>query len=194
MASPATKPRDKARSTRAPLVSVEHPSNAPPVKSTILVDGVSQVLIEVRGSGDVILEVAFENTAACNKSIPADKIKELRVRKCDIPSPKMYYRVDLETLKKNSKYFSKLLGSDVFGEGVAIKDIFSRLRLEDVKPSTTAAEKLPRVPMVNDELGTRTLGREMVFLDLLRVLHGEDHVTKPVTLLYLSVLVSIICI
>ena len=184
------KSREKARLGRAAPVATDQSTSLTPKKSKIVVDGVSHDLIEIQATGDVILEVIFENTSACNRSIPAESIKELRSKKLEIPSAKVMYRVDLETLKKSSKYFANLLGSEVFGEGQAVKDTFSRLKLEDLRPSEVEAEKLPRVTMVNDEFGTRTLGREAVFLDLLRVLHGNEHTTRPVNLLYLVVLVG----
>jgi len=190
MSPAATKFREKKSlvGRRAP-VSPDLPTNPFPTKSKLIIDGVAHDVVEIRATGDVILEVTFENTSACNRSIPADIIKELRLKKSEIQSGKVFYRVDLEPLKKHSKYFANLLGSEVFGEGQAVKDALSRLKLENLKPSEVEAEKLPRVIMVNDELGTRTLGRETVFLDLLCVLHGIEHTTKPVNLLYLTVLV-----
>ena len=190
----ATKPREKPRLGRAAPVAPDLLTVPIPTKSTVVIDGVSYDLIEIRGTGDVLLEVSFENTSACNRSIPSDTIKELRLKKSEFPSSKVFYRVDLGTLKKHSKFFANLLGSEVFGEGQAVKDAFSRLKLENLKPSEVEAQKLPRVTMVDDEFGTRTLGREAVFLDLLRVLHGDNHMTKPISILYLTVLVSNSCI
>jgi len=193
MSLAANKSRDKARLSRAAPVATGLSISPAPKKSAFVINGVSHDIFEVQPTGDVVLEVTFENSPACNRSIPADVIKELRLKKLEIPSVKVFYRVDLGTLKKHSKYFANLLGSEVFGEGQAVKDAFARLKVEDLKPSEIEAEKLPRVTMVNDDFGTRTLGREAVFLDLLCVLHGGEHTTKPVSLLYLTVLVSFSC-
>jgi hypothetical protein len=146
-------------------------------------------VIEIRATGDVILDVTFENTSACTKSIPSDVVQKLRTSKAPIPSTRDFYRVRLETLKKVSKYFTHLLGSDVFGEGRAIKDTFTKLAESNLNPSEIDAERLPRIKIVDEDDATGTMGREHVFRDMLRIIHGAEHLTKPVTMTYLSVLV-----
>ncbi|KAG9243295.1 hypothetical protein BJ878DRAFT_125725 [Calycina marina] len=185
------KSRERLRTNKivATATSAKKSPKPAPLKSAIVLDNTRHDLFEIRKTGDVVLEVCFENTPACNKSIPAEYIKELRSAKSEIISPTAYYRVDLHPLRRNSKFFERLLGSEIFKEGLEIKDAFSRLELEGLKPANVEAEKLPRIAMVNDDLATKTLGREVVFLDLLRILHGEEHITRPLSLLYLTVLV-----
>lgn len=153
------------------------------------IDDTIHKVIEIRATGDVILDVTFENTNACTKSIPSDVIQKFRSSKSPTPSARVFYRVRLETLKKVSKYFTHLLGSDVFGEGRAIKDAFTKLAQSNIKPSETEAERLPRIKIVDEDDATRTMGREHVFRDMLRIIHGAEHLTKPITMTYLSVLV-----
>jgi hypothetical protein len=146
-------------------------------------------IVEIRATGDVVLDVTFENSNACNKSIPTDAIQKIRASRAKIPSVKACYRVRLETLKKHSKYFTHLLSSDVFGEGRAIKDTLDSLAQSNLKPSEVEPIRLPRIKIVDEDDATRTIGREVVFRDILRIIHGAEHVTKPVNMIYLSILV-----
>jgi hypothetical protein len=157
--------------------------------ASILIDDTVHKVIQIRAAGDVILDVTFENTNACTKSIPSETLQKLRVSKAPIPTARVLYRVRLETLKKHSKYFAHLLGSDIFGEGRAIKDTFTELAESNLKPSEVEAERLPRIKIVDEDDATRTMGREAVFRDMLRIIHGAEHLTKPITMIYLAVLV-----
>jgi hypothetical protein len=164
-------------------------TEAPEAMASIRVDGIQHKVTEIKVNGDVILDVTFENTTLCDKSIPSDALQKLRISKSSIPSPRMFYRVQLETLKKHSKYFAHLLGSDVFGEGRTTKDAFSRLAELNLNPSEVDADKLPVIKLVDEDFATRTMGREYVFRDMLRLIHGSGHLTKPISMIYLSVLV-----
>ena len=42
---------------------------------------------------------------------------------------------------------------------------------------------------MDEDDATRTMGREHVFRDMLRIIHGAEHLTKPITMTYLTVLV-----
>lgn len=102
------------------------------------------------------------------------------------------YRVKLDTMKKKSKYFEQLLGSQIFSEGIRVRDAHAVLE-ESQSPATKApAELLPRLEIEDDEDATRTLGREKVFEDLLRILHDGFHFTegKHIGLHYVAVLVT----
>ena len=183
---PTTKPKHKPKVSPKAITSeldtMVHAS------AILLVDGISYEVVEIRATGDVILDVAFENTSACNKSIPNDALQKLRSAKGEIPSIRVLYRVRLDTLKKHSKYFTQLLGSEVFGEGLAIKKAFAKLADENLKPAELEPERLPRVTIVDEDEATRTFGREHVFSDMLRIIHGSEHTTRPITLTYLTVL------
>lgn len=157
--------------------------------ASICIDDTDYKIVEIRATGDVILDVTFENTNACTKSIPSDAIQKLRASRAAIPSARVFYRVRLETLKKHSKYFTHLLGSDVFGEGRTITDIFSGLAQSNLKPSEVEPARLPRIQIVDEDDATRTMGREEVFRDMLQIIHGAEHLMKPININYLSILV-----
>lgn len=157
--------------------------------ASITLDDKLHKVIEIRATGDVILDVCFENTSACTKSIPNDALQKLRNSKSTNLSSRGLFRVRLETLKKHSKYFAHLLGSDIFGEGRAIKDTFSKLAELKLKPHEVEADLLPRIKIVDEDDATKTIGRENVFRDMLRIIHGAEHLTKPISITYLSVLV-----
>jgi hypothetical protein len=141
---------------------------------TICIEDTIHNVVEIQPRGDVILDVSFENT----------KI----LRTSNRPA-KVLYLTCLETMRKSSRYFSHLLGSDVFGEGLAIKATLAAIEKSNMKPSEVEPDQLPRVKIVDADFATKNMGRETVFGDMLRILHGSEHRTKPVNLLYLSTLV-----
>jgi len=47
-----------------------------------------------------------------------------------------------------------------------------RLSKSNQNPTEVEAEQLPRVRIVDDDTATKTIGRELIFGDLLQVLHG----------------------
>lgn len=170
----------------------------PPTVRPISLEGVASIqidddvydVIEIRATGDVVLDVSFENTSACTKSIPNDLLPAPRNSKFKLPGrSRIFFRVSMRTLTKNSKYFAHLLGSDVFGEGRAIKDAFSKFAEQNLKPSEIEAALLPRIKIVDEDYATRTSGRETVLRDMLRIIHGAEHITKTITINYLAVLV-----
>jgi hypothetical protein len=146
-------------------------SNLAKTMATIRVGEKEYPLLDIRSTGDVILDVSFKNTAECTKSIPKDAIRELRSKKLPIPSPRIFYRVRLETLKKHSEYFRTLL-MPPFAEGVLVTDTLSRLAKSNQNPTEIEAEKLPRVEIVDEDTATKTIGRELIFRDLLQIIHG----------------------
>lgn len=161
------------------------------VAEIIHLDGTEHKVVDVGSGGDVILEVLFENTKACTKSIPKETIQKLRISETPFPSARVFYRVHLDTVKTQSKYFEHLLGSDTFGEGRAISARFAELSLSNKDPSKLPAEELPRIQITDEDDATRTIGREIVFHDMLRIIHGKAHSCKHVNvnLLYLVILV-----
>ncbi|KAF7907382.1 uncharacterized protein EAF01_004969 [Botrytis porri] len=166
-------------------------ADAAPIEAAecIQVDGVEHKTVNIGTGGDVILEVLFENTKACTKSIPNETIQKLRISKSPFSSARVFYRVRLDTLKKHSKYFEHLLGSDTFGEGRAISARFAELSLSSKDLSELPAEELPRIQITDEDDATRTIGRETVFKDMLKIIHGTAHSSKSITLLYISILV-----
>ena len=154
-------------------------TTAPMPPAANLTDGIASIRIdeedhpvtEIRATGDVILDVYFENTNSSNKSIPNDSLRQLRSSKSPIPSTRIFYRVRLETLKKHSRYFQHLLGPN-FSEGAAITDRFAQLAKTNQNPTGIGADELPRIKIVDEDATTKTFGREAVFRDMLRIIHG----------------------
>ena len=128
-------------------------------------------LLDIRSTGDLVLDVSFKNTAECTKSIPKDALRELRSKKSPLPSPRILYRVRLETLKRHSEYFRTLL-TPPFAEGVLVEETLSRLSKSNRNLTEIEAEQLPRVKIVDEDTATKTVGRELIFRDLLLVIHG----------------------
>ena len=176
--------------------------------SIINIDGVGHTVEDIRSTGDIILDVSFENTSACNKSIPSDEIRKLRTSNTPIPSPRIFYRVRLATLKKSSNYFEHLLGPR-FAEGRSINEQYANLASLNLNPTEIVAGMLPRIKIVDEDVATKTLGREKLFGDMLRIIHGavcstfkktfgrrtklltdyQEHTTKPINLQSLTILV-----
>ncbi|KAN0098524.1 hypothetical protein V8E51_014187 [Hyaloscypha variabilis] len=156
--------------------------------TSIKVAGQEYPLIDIRSTGDLILDVSFKNTPECTKSIPKDALRALRSKKLPVPSPRIFYRVRLETLKKHSEYFRTLL-TPPFAEGVSVAETLSRLSKSNQNLTEVEAEQLPRVKIVDDDSATKTIGRELIFRDLLHVLHGASPPTTIFTTHSLTVLV-----
>ncbi|KUI55285.1 hypothetical protein VP1G_02623 [Cytospora mali] len=152
-------------------------------------------VITIAPKGDVLLEVTFETSKSTLKAT-RKALPKPRPGQRDPPPPQpllkpqihLAYRVDLATLKKHSKYFTNLLGDTRFQEARTIESRFRDLALRGEKPSDLDAEHLPRVEITDDDEATRSAGREDVFRDMLRVLHGGGIVTRPVTMLYVATL------
>lgn len=165
-------------------------------------------VIAIAPKGDILLDVTFETSrstlkatrkaAAAAAAAAAPKyVRPVQAQPPKQPPPKpqirLAYRVDLATLKKHSRYFTNLLGDTRFEEARAITACFAALSLRDIdKPGeqVTDPAELPRVRIVDDDEATQSASasREKAFSDMLRILHGRDAITKPVTMLYVVTL------
>lgn len=145
--------------------------------ATIQIEESQLPLAEIRSTGDVLLDVQFKNTAECTKSIPKDALRSLRTRKLPIPSPRIIYRVRLDTLKKHSEYFRIMLKPQ-FAEGLAVERALKELAGTNQVASELDPEKLPIIRIVEEDTATKTFGREVVFRDMLRIIHGAVSQTK----------------
>lgn len=161
-----------------------------PETSTVEIDGNLYSLVDIRATGDVLLEVTFENRKSSLKLVPNHEAVHrggILAKHSKSSNNKVLYRVRLETLKKTSKYFELLLGSDKFAEGSAIAIKFASLRVRDIVPSEAEPQELPRISITDDDDPTRIAGREVVFSDLLQILHGGE-VSTRLTIPYLATL------
>ncbi len=152
-------------------MTLESPPPKPKGVTKIHIEGEEFPLVEIRTNGDLLLDVHFDNQTECQRSIPKDAIREIQAKRLPKPSPRIIYRVRLETLQKHSEYFRILL-MPKFAEGIAVADTYARLAAAGDDPANVEVEKLPRVTIVDEAGATKTLGRELVFRDLLRIIHG----------------------
>lgn len=139
--------------------------------ATIQIEDTQVPLVEIRSTGDILLDVHFKNTSECTKSIPRDALRSLRTRKLPITSPRILYRVRLDTLKKHSDYFRTMLKPQ-FAEGLAVEKALKELTDANQVVSELEPEKLPWITIVDEDAATKTFGREMIFRDMLRIMHG----------------------
>ncbi|KAI9051427.1 hypothetical protein LZ554_004473 [Drepanopeziza brunnea f. sp. 'monogermtubi'] len=158
------------------------------IVATVQVEGTEYSLVEIRSTGDILLDVTFKNTSECTKSIPKDALRSLRTKKLPIPSPRILYRVKMETIKKYSEYF-QILFKPIFAEGLAVTKALADLEAAGLDPTIIEADKLPRVNIVDEDSITKTFGREVIFRDMLRIVHGNDYLTSPFNTQCLTVLV-----
>lgn len=141
------------------------------------------VIISPRG--DVVLDVLFETSRetlratrkkASKTYTPATTAGGTSAASPLKPKLPMAFRVESAALKKNSRYFANLLGDTRFHEARAVEAGLAALALDDVKPADADVSRLPRVHIDDDDEGSRTAGRELVFAELLRILHWDGTV------------------
>src|SRR5436853_283308 len=104
----------------------------------INIDGNDYPLVEIRSTGDVLLDVHFLNDSECTKSIPKDALRSLRTKRLPIPSPRILYRVKLDTIKKYSEYFQILLKPQ-FAEGIEVAKALAALQTSNQDPTKIEA-------------------------------------------------------
>jgi hypothetical protein len=155
--------------------------------TSVNIEGTIYSLLDIRATGDLILEVTFENRKSSLKIVCDNDRPGTILKNTKNSNSKVLYRVRLETLRKASRYFDLLLGSDKFAEGSGIATTFAGLKIRNIVPSEAEPQDLPRVSIIDDDDSTRIAGRESVFGDLLRILHGAD-TTAKLTIPYLATL------
>lgn len=152
-------------------------------------------VIPIASKGDILLDMTFETSKSTLKATRKATPKP-RPGQRDPPPPqpvlkpqiRLAFRVHLATLKQHSRYFTNLLGDTRFQEASDVAAKLEALTLAGEQPGEAEAAKLPRVSITDDDEATRSAGREAVFGDMLRMLHGMDTVTKPVNMLYVVTL------
>lgn len=152
-------------------------------------------VVTIAATGDILLDVTFETSRSTLKATRRAAPKPRPGQRDPPPPPtvlkphlRLGYRADLATLKKYSRYFTNLLGDTRFQEARAVGEQLDALRLNGEDPGEVEPERLPKVSITDDDQATQSAGREKVFGDMLRILHGRDTTTKPVTILYVVTL------
>lgn len=152
-------------------------------------------VVPIAPNGDILLDVTFETSTATLRATRKAAPKP-RPGQRDPPPPqppckprtRLAYRVHLSTLKQHSRYFTNLLGDTRFQEAAAVAARLEQLAAAGEQPGEADPAQLPRVTITDDDEATRCAGREAVFGDMLRMLHGLDTVTRPVHMLHVVTL------
>ncbi|KAI0013179.1 hypothetical protein F4779DRAFT_613709 [Xylariaceae sp. FL0662B] len=147
-------------------------------------------MINIVENGDLILDVTFENSKDTLRSVRRAQQKSASQE----PQPalkmkvRLAFRVGLGTLKSQSKYFEKLLGNSRFKEAKDVANAFCALSLKNIKPGAADVKDLPWIKIHDDDEATHYAHRDHAFGDLLRILHGKETVTKPITMPFVTTL------
>ncbi|KAK3320726.1 hypothetical protein B0T19DRAFT_444545 [Cercophora scortea] len=148
-------------------------------------------IVDIVPDGDLILDVTFETSKetlrAAKKATrprPGQQVNQPVLK----PRVRLGFRVQLAVLKQDSRYFSNLLSDTRFAEAKSIEAALERLSLQGVKPGEAEPKDLPLVKIHEDDEASQSAGQETIFQDLLRILHGKEPATKPVTMHYLATL------
>lgn len=143
----------------------------------------------IAATGDLVLDVTFENSKVTLK-LARQADRKLTTQTAPAPGLKgrvrLGFRVELATLRRQSKYFEKLLSDTRFTEANAIAAALSALSSRGVEPAAAEAKDLAWIKIDDDDEATRYARREQVFADLLRVLHGQKVTTTAVTIDYVA--------
>ncbi|KAI0602415.1 hypothetical protein F4775DRAFT_240333 [Biscogniauxia sp. FL1348] len=145
-------------------------------------------VIDIVETGDIILDVTFENSKAtlraARRSLPRmPASSSSSTAGAPLPSAsdpplrarvRLGFRVSLAVLRRQSAYFDRLLGDARFREGRAVDTALSALSARGVAPGTASPADLPWVAVHDDDEATLYARREVAFADLLRVLHGRE--------------------
>ncbi|RYP00498.1 hypothetical protein DL764_006490 [Monosporascus ibericus] len=143
-------------------------------------------VISIDPAGDLILDVTFETSS---KATTTHKTSGARKNPTQAAAPlppqtrsmRRAYRVDAAALRRQSRYFEKLLGDARFREAAEVAAALDRLAARGVRPrdvvtAADAAELLPWVRVLDDDEATRFPARvrEAALAGLLHVLHGRQ--------------------
>ncbi|KAF4126402.1 hypothetical protein GMORB2_0138 [Geosmithia morbida] len=89
------------------------------------------------------------------------------------------YRVGLASLCSNSKYFGNLLTNSQFREAKSVTEAHGAIAARGQRPGEAEASDLPRIAVSDDDDATASAGREVVFEDMLRIMHGQPPAGAP---------------
>lgn len=149
-------------------------------------------IINIIPDGDALLDVTFETSndtlRVARKAAtprPSEKNASHRVFKAKI---RCGYRVRLSVLKEHSAYFKKLFVDTRFSEAKSVAQTIERLAALHIKPSEAPAEDLPRVKIEEDDDATQSAEQDIIFGDLMRVLHQERVTYKTHHMRYFATL------
>lgn len=141
-------------------------------------------VVAIAPDGDVVLDVTFntskETLKLARRAAQAPSARKPASGNAPVlkPQVRVAYRVKLAVLTQHSAYFANLLSDARFAEGRTVAEAFEKLSLRGVQPGDAGPADLPWVTIVDDDDATRSAGRDAVFGDLLRILHGVEGAVK----------------
>ncbi|KAI1322704.1 hypothetical protein F5Y16DRAFT_415588 [Xylariaceae sp. FL0255] len=149
-------------------------------------------VVNIAKHGNVIIDATFENSKDTLRSARKERAKSTISRPSTIhhqgqpqkqqptlkPRIRLAFRVDSELLKKQSKYFDKLLGDTRFREGRDVSEALAALTVRSVRPKDAEVADLPWVKIHDDDGATMYANREVIFEEMLRILHGVTQQTQ----------------
>ncbi|EFX04131.1 hypothetical protein CMQ_1059 [Grosmannia clavigera kw1407] len=136
-------------------------------------------VVTIAPRGDVVLDVVFETSTATLRAVRADR--RLQQSQPLQRHLRVAFRVDAAVLRTRSRYFANLLGDTRFQEARAVEAALAALALDGVAAADVEPVRLPWVRIDDDDEGSRSIGREVVFEELLRMLHGLPETPKTGT-------------
>ncbi|OBT67042.1 hypothetical protein VE03_04416 [Pseudogymnoascus sp. 23342-1-I1] len=182
---PVQKPTNKA-----PNKDEAKPAPSPEPLQTLLIDDEQVNLIDIRATGDILLDITFTNIHSVRTILALNSALPPRLSpfsKPGQPADRTLFRVRLETLTKTSAYFSRLLTDARFQEATKITSAFADLKARGIVPTEAQPAELPRVAITDDDDATLVAGRGPILADLLRILHSGD-ATSKLSIPYLAIL------
>lgn len=187
--------KEEAKTVQKPAHKATNKEEAKPAPSpeplqTLLVDHEEVNLIDIRATGDILLDITFTNSHSTRTILALNSALPPRLSpfsKPGLPSDRTLFRVRLDTLTKTSAYFSRLLTDARFQEATKITSTFAALAARDIVPAEAEPADLPRVAITDDDDATHVAGRAPILADLLRILHSGD-ATSKLSLPYLAIL------
>ncbi|KAM0516649.1 hypothetical protein ACHAPE_005282 [Trichoderma viride] len=135
-------------------------------------------VVNIAEAGDIVLDVTFETSKETLKKL--QKASALALKKpSGAPQPTLKskvtvaYRVSQAALKKHSQYFANLLSNPKFSEASAIDEAHKKLAKLKIEPGKADAADLPWIRITDDDEATKAAGRELVFEDMLKIIHQK---------------------
>ncbi|OAA78417.1 hypothetical protein LEL_05240 [Akanthomyces lecanii RCEF 1005] len=156
-------------------------------------------VVNVAVDGDIVLDVTFETSLETLKKHRKAEAAALRkTRTPNQPAPasgstrvRVAYRLSLEVLKRNSKYFANLLSNPQFREADTIASAHVKLRSMRIQPKEASVQDLPWVAVADDDDATKAAGREAAFEDMMRILHRKPAKGSRATMAYATTIAII---
>ena len=137
-------------------------------------------VINVADEGDIILDVTFETSREIlkkHRNAAAAAARKTKLQDGHLtnlsPRTQVAYRVNVEVLKRHSKYFYNLLSNPQFREASLITNTLAKLASLKIKAGEAIPEDLPWISIADDDEATKAAGREVAFEDMLRILHRK---------------------